>query len=103
DVLGIDYSRQPNTVGKLLFDAAHSIIFCTSEKEVPQESAAEVARYFVDLAKNSVVTAIALTTLPHSHYKTIASVNFPLLRHLQTHIASFPDVNDICVPRLETP
>lgn len=87
ELLGLDYRKQSHVVGKLCYDPKNKALICVSEKEVPNESAAEIARYFVELAKSEVpLECVAITALPFSSYKTAmtSELIFPILRQLKT-------------------
>jgi len=77
-------------------------LICVSEKEVPNESAAEIARYFVDLSKCEVpLECVAITSVPFSSYKTAltSELKFPIMRHLKTTT----ELEVGAIPVLETP
>ncbi|XP_022673375.1 proteasome assembly chaperone 1-like [Varroa jacobsoni] len=86
EFLGLKYRKQPHVVGKLCYDEANRALVCVSEKEVPNESAAEIASYFVDLSKSSSLECLIITALHYSYYKTglTSEIRFPILRQLKT-------------------
>jgi len=103
EFLGLDYRRQCHVVGKLCHDEQRKALICVSEKEVPNESAAELAKYFVELSKSDrPLECIIVTALPFSNYETAMTqeINFPILRQLRTTCET-SDLADIA--RLETP
>ncbi|XP_003743044.1 proteasome assembly chaperone 1 [Galendromus occidentalis] len=101
EFLGLDYRRQSHVVGKLCYDEANRTLVCVSEKEVPNESAAEIAQYFVELSGSKTLECLVITSLPISQYKSAktSELSLPILRQLKT--VSEGQVGDI--PTLETP
>lgn len=105
-VWGLDYSRSPDSLGKLLhYSGNGGVLYCVCDKDVPHEHCATIARHFVELSKSGNVTCIALSALPASDYKTkgaAGKLGYPLLRQLRT-CAFGPGKTDDGVPPLETP
>ncbi|XP_064489607.1 proteasome assembly chaperone 1-like [Ornithodoros turicata] len=104
--LGLDYSKRPNTLGKLLHHSGKDgVLYCVCDKDVPHEHCATIARHFVDLSKSSSVTSIAFTSLPASDYKTkraSGKPEYPVLRRLMTS-ACCSEKSEDGIPFLETP
>lgn len=99
---GLDYSRRPDTLGKLLhFAGGGGVLYCVCDKELPLENCAVIARHFVELSKSNRVTSVSLTALPASEYKSKGRPEYPLLRQLRT--CAFAAGEEESIPNLETP
>lgn len=101
---GLDYSRRPDVLGKLLHFSGHGggVLYCVCEKDIPLENCAPIARHFVELSKSPRITSVSFAALPASEYKCKDKPEFPLLRQLRTCNSNRNGTED-AVPDLETP